>query len=1464
MARIIDDFEDGDTAGWSVTGGTFTADGSNPIDGAYTGKFQTRAGVKDTATAPEIAEQQDDWSIKLRLDTTSNNSADYFSVSPRAEFGTTPFTLVFYHNGDVYYESSAESTQQLTSYNTGETIHITATIQYADNTVDLSIDGSQTGVTDVTNLGIDGGFGGVASTDIIVDSSASGSQWTLSLDTIKAVPKPLDEPESVTQTVTGADSATPSWSAPSTGSSPSGYDVDRRLDGGSWTRVVSDHPETSYDDSFASSADTVQYRVRSTASYGASDWVSTSTKSTNITTLSASTTTGDSIDLNWDAVDDTTDYDVLFAEASGSTESDYSIDQTVSGTSATLSGLEDGERYYARVVARYPGPDSLSPEADATTVLAAPSLDSVDDSVEDELTVNYSLPDDSTDGDVLVELSDDGGSTWGDSTTVADLSATTATITGLPDGVTYTARVTRRTDHAEAVSGTQTATTSLPAATDLTVGAIDAASIELSGWTVEADNGQQRVEYKQSDASQWQTDASTLGLSTTTEVIDGLLTGEAYDIRVVTSTPDTETASAVVSATTTLPDAVAPTLGNGVKDEVAVEFLDVTTNGVYRIQIRETGQASWDSSATGFAEQVISSDGDTSDTVSTIFTGREDGEEYAVRLRSETEHATGAWTSPTSIVTKFPGAANLQLDPDAAVTETSVPLVWIDQSDNEDGFDIERRRRYEAGWGEWTVVATRGPNTESHVDDTALPGNEYEYRVRAYTDDTEAYSAVVAVSTPGLDVESKRIPASGWYVEIEHPDANTPLTPRVVGSPQKNPAVNGLPRLRVPVPKDDKWNDTGFEDAPMRVWEDGIRQPVDELVRREQEPNQTLLVGEGGTALKQSVQRDIVEERADVFVRNLVPAETPYSTNVDEPTGTAQEDVPQQGIDTQSDYEALLADPIPATEPARLNSDGTVETLATLDAAIPWGSWEYRSSVVEIAETTSGSDYINNRALRLTGVSGTIEAWTTVGLEYDLPAERVGIAVRVENETSSTEHVAFEIRVDGTTVSTVSSTYLVGSEGMRWFEVLDAGDTLGELAAGGHEIRVVPTAAGSDSDTDSIAVNGAAVYDTRDYDSLESTVTNGKTSSPTTHAHEYPLEFIDAQPAQSVVGGRVDVSVSATSGLELALSNDSGATWRTAGNTDSFETEWTAASSSLRARVTLSSSGGSYQSGLLRKNGHVLDAVDVFADLQDIPILANEAFDNSLKSILNTVADDTNSVWEVRRGPDGYSVEWTQPGQRPTEIDTEVLDYSHSEDTSERVQQARVFGASRKYSETIAVQHDTEVALTHSPLVDASERVEDPDTGTVYEYGADYVPRGNAGTIEALSTGDITDGQDVRVTYEYSLKSSYTAADAGSNPQSQRFDFNIPTERGCGQAARYIVQRLKDPVVEAELIVPKAPLDWKVINAINPDIIPGDPKQIRGIEQTPKQVVLQLENREPDQNILEDIRTQMTSNTRQV
>jgi len=321
-----------------------------------------------------------------------------------------------------------------------------------------------------------------------------------------------------------------------------------------------------------------------------------------------------------------------------------------------------------------------------------------------------------------------------------------------------------------ALSAEVQATTLLPAPTLDTV-TTDATSAGLA-WTATHTNGNTRVEYRDSDDTTWITD-QTVGFATETATITGLDNGTTYDFRVVATTADADSPSNTLSDTTTLPDEDQPILGNGVKDEIAVDRETAVSNaGDVRYQLRRTEDAPDWETAPSFQEFVGAFD-----TLTFEFVGLLDGEEYEVRGRTETADATGAFTDPVSIVTKFPAITGLAASLDDATGD--VTLTWTDNADNEDGIEVQRRElSTDSGTPTaYEVVATLAPDTETYTDN--VDAGEYEYRLRAFTPYTDAFSeTTVTVLRPtqvgGVD---------GWQVvAANQTDPETNVAPRAVSA----------------------------------------------------------------------------------------------------------------------------------------------------------------------------------------------------------------------------------------------------------------------------------------------------------------------------------------------------------------------------------------------------------------------------------------------------------------------------------------------------------------------------------------------------------------------------------------------------------------------------------------------------------------------------------------------------------
>ncbi len=102
--------------------------------------------------------------------------------------------------------------------------------------------------------------------------------------------------------------------------------------------------------------------------------------------------------------------------------------------------------------------------------------------------------------------------------------------------------------------------------------------------------------------------------------------------------------------------------------------------------------------------------------------------------RTSPGQVTGVATDPPAAPTHFRVEA---------VAYPGITLAWSDTSNNELGFQVERR----SGTGAWALVATTGPNTTGYTDASLSEATTYGYRVRAYnTADASAYTPEVTAT----------------------------------------------------------------------------------------------------------------------------------------------------------------------------------------------------------------------------------------------------------------------------------------------------------------------------------------------------------------------------------------------------------------------------------------------------------------------------------------------------------------------------------------------------------------------------------------------------------------------------------------------------------------------------------------------------------------------------------------------
>ena len=163
-------------------------------------------------------------------------------------------------------------------------------------------------------------------------------------------------------------------------------------------------------------------------------------------------------------------------------------------------------------------------------------------------------------------------------------------------------------------------------------------------------------------------------------------------------------------------------------------------------------------------------------------------------------------------------------------------------------------------------------------------------------------------------------PATGWFVEIDHPETGRTIAPAVLDEPEIVPSINGQPEVQIPVRREDAWLSPTYDQAAqrptMRVWRDGERQPIDELRNVSHETGRTILTGVGGVALEQRVQATFDIERRHSAAAQLIGNNTSYGVDVDTPDTDILTDQLQYSLSTTAGFADRLdagpSDPVVA------------------------------------------------------------------------------------------------------------------------------------------------------------------------------------------------------------------------------------------------------------------------------------------------------------------------------------------------------------------------------------------------------------------------------------------------------------------------------------------------------------------------------------------------------------------------
>lgn len=913
-----------------------------------------------------------------------------------------------------------------------------------------------------------------------------------------------------------------------------------------------------------------------------------------------------------------------------------------------------------------------------------------------------------------------------------------------------------------------------------------------------------------------------------------------------------------ITVTTDLPGVSFGMIDSSTEDQLTPSWSDTQNYGQYRVQIKQSSEPSYSQ------ETVVGQN-----TTQYIFTGLSDGEEYDIRLRGETEHKETSWVELTAI-TFLPTLSNLT----ASAGSTSVSLSWGDTVDNESGIRIFKRLNPSETSTETRAEISNEPaNTISYTDDNVSPSTTYEYVARVYTEHVFSDTSVTTETQEIQGATARPQKPDGWYASIEAPDGSE-LEPTIIGEPSYQPGLNAKPRVEIPVPRNERWSKPAFDDAPLYVTYDGYHLPIEQLREARQEPQKTVLVGIGGVELETRVTPAYDSALVHEAARNLVQNNTGYATNIDDPASGSQNNVLMQQAQTQSELENELASPFADDVPLEITGNG-IEMTKVAYVSEGEDSENGIGRGIEESSQYSGQGPSGNTGVAETiGTSSSDFMEFTFTIEHTIPEEHVGVLWRDETPREETPGLSWQL--DGYEIDTLSASNSIGRIALGWNEnaqtPFDAGDgwSFGDLSAGQHTMRVdVTSPVGS---INSYAVDVVALVDLR-YVSNDPDDTVFDASSGGNY-----LEYPEPYPSSvSVTMQEVNTPFNVTSiGAEavfdnvsgaqsLTLSNDGGITTKTANNTASVTQTFDNPGSTIEFKFTLSNYGSREQTPGLGYLTQTLESFEITADLEDVPTLINQGYDNELDAVINNFSEQGNFIWELTREDGEITFQMTTYGQRQSDVDIPVEAYDVTRSTDGVYRKAVVYGSSGfNSSEQFSASHGSSVVLDRERIVEGSEAVY--SDGTQFVRGSDYNIDYQSGEITTLSSGGMSDGSVYNIDYRYRTFGEYTSPVADDDPRTLTLEIpDLVTDATCEQIAVRIVDLLDTPSTNAEIVVPEIKPDQSLVESLVVEGIPTDEDlEIWDVTYTDLGIKATLGSRRSASKIISDIKTQLTSVSRQV
>lgn len=711
---------------------------------------------------------------------------------------------------------------------------------------------------------------------------------------------------------------------------------------------------------------------------------------------------------------------------------------------------------------------------------------------------------------------------------------------------------------------------------------------------------------------------------------------------------------------------------------------------------------------------------------------------------------------------------------------------------------------------------------------------------------------------------AQNVRSKGWVGRVTHPDTSRILRAKALSDPRIEPSINTLPRIHLPVPRSQQWQDLNFTTEPtFEVFLDGAKQPIDELtnIRDRREQNASVLVGRGGVELLEQASVEFGSSRRHLAAQQVIQNQTTYDDDIDTPNSDVLEDQDQQDPTTQAELAALIT--FADTDPLEAAGGGiqTQQTCWTTEAE----DYDRSTNFTASNDITGFNELSDGDGIRFLSV-GEIAEWDFT-TSHVIPEDNVTLKIREGvNDVSGRNRVGVEFSIDGTVFFTIPDN--TGISIVEWRGIGDQGITggwsNGDLAAGNHTLKAeCISAAGQQTNIDVVAP-----HDDRYNYTFDNTVhqNQGYLDGPETKPDAVEAEFDAATTAFQMIAGTVTIAIDDDTGTggapsgsqKVQLRNLPNGTYKpddgTEDNTESATVDpFASAGDRLQLNVTLSrwsASGTRNQTPREGYSSQTLTSYDLDGDIREESLILDYRRNASIEEILTDIAGD-EFFWSYRIVNGTKTVTFTQPGQRTGGTEPQLIKADIDQDV-ETIHEVEVQGSNKTVSGEQFSASTSFVNLTETDIVPASESVRDPDTGDQFVRSEDYEMDWSDGQIRITDDGDMVASDTYEITYRAEVSGTHTATDAPASPRTLTVDIpGVTSSRNAEQLAFVLVSDLKDPRWIGDVVIPPSVTDFDVVEALpldklglpsgaSPFFIPEPPRQ------TPRGTEFRLES-QPDQ-----------------